>query len=171
MSVESYHAKTRAQIEDRGYYIQMVPYGDDTPPLVYSVGLSFAGVPSYPEIAVCGMRPEQCLDLVGAIIDAMQTGRLALDGPVICGNIVEGLDVALRPLACESVQDKLGAINTFSNGASNRAYQMFYPDRAGKFGWDPGCDPQYAKLQGGYLEVEGDTPVNRVDLSAGPRPN
>jgi hypothetical protein len=80
--------------------------------------------------------------------------------PCLFDRIVEGYDVAFRPVDRDSAAD-VGKVAGAVLGTFD-GIQMFLPDPAGRFPWQAECDPAYARIQTQILETVGEEPQARA---------
>jgi Domain of unknown function (DUF4262) len=148
--------------EDRAIAAKVAEHGwtaigvdDYDPSFVYSVGLMYSA--KHPEIIIFGLK-DQNYALLAAVIKLIEQGKsFAVPG---------GYDDAMDdvPLAVGEVHPSqhevfLGYAMAYCRHRGDigglRAVQVFWPDREGKFPFDPDCEPGVA-IEQPLLHVPAD---------------
>lgn len=133
-----------ADVAAHGLHIAHVEAGPAGPGHSYSVGL-WEGF-GQPEVVVFGLAPAVARDLLDLIADEADGGRLFPAGSrsrdLVHAHAVQFLAVPLEarqlwlPLACRAY-----------GGTAFEAVQLVYPDRHGRWPWDPQAPAGFAALQ------------------------
>src|SRR5690348_3985724 len=132
---EDFDAKTLALIERHGYAVIKVREDDEGPGFAYSVGLEISF--QHPEILMIGLD----VDLMHRILN--DVGAFVARGtPIACGrrydDFLEGYDCIFREVPRESLEQYVG--RALAIEGEPRVLQLIYPDAAGLFPWEAGCD-------------------------------
>lgn len=156
-AMEEIIAQHKANIVKSGFTVQAVLGDENTPPYVYTIGLTQTF--KHPEIFLVGIHPQHAMGLVVDVIRMIKQGE-RFDQPVFAPGIIPGYEIPFRPIAEEDVLDHsamgLELIGPFD------AVQMFYPDHAGHVPWEDECEEAYRGQL--FFEIEGDIPVRNITL-------
>jgi hypothetical protein len=136
--------RVRADIERHGWHVVIVPPEGDSPGWAHTIGL-FARY-QHPELLVFGSEPRQLGALLNALGERVRGGRRFAAGEDAEG-ILAGLLFALREVAPRWVGVFLGNAAWHYQREDFPVLQGFWPDRAGRFPWDPDCAPEVAAEQ------------------------
>lgn len=115
-----------------------LPIGDVS--MAYTIGLADAGLP---ELLVFGLPPQVALVILNDAAQRLRKGRLPTDTLLT--------ELATLPTVFKAVAPAIA--EDFIIQANNRAsralpaLQLIWPDRAGRFPWEPGADPHFAEVQ------------------------
>lgn len=139
MNLEDYWSRFLRIIESEGWAVQSVFGADDSLPFSYTVGLSAQG---FPELILVGIGAQTATHLLNTAAARLRDGSFS-------GRADEPLErVANATLIPKDVKDdpawtaRMATRYAAQLGHSVRLVQLVYPDRAGKFPWDEGCDPR-----------------------------
>ncbi|MEY4674506.1 MAG: hypothetical protein RL148_2290 [Planctomycetota bacterium] len=124
----------RRQVEAEGCHVELV--ADDSGEVVcaHTVGLARDG--RHPELVVFGLDAEQSLALFDAVMEELDAGRKFEPGREYQG-IVQRYPVAVREVAPAN-RAVFEAAVAFHGNATFPMLQVFWPDKQGRFPWDPG---------------------------------
>lgn len=145
-SLEQVLDKQRSIIKEIGWTVMAVFGTPNQPGFAYTVGLSDH---SQPELMVIGLPPQTAHYVLNKMAK-MATGN-SLPNP-------RGLvhEVTNTPLSLRQDDDEatMGELCRFAQqwseeqrGRPCRIMQVIYPDEAGKFPWEAGCDPTVRDIQ------------------------
>jgi hypothetical protein len=137
-------------IRQHGCHIVGILRDEQGPQYAFSVGL-FANY-GHAEIVIFGLRSDTALTVINDIRDRAASGHKFAAGDV-CDDILEGHKVCFCEVPLPAYDCYLGTAIWFY-AKSPRPFpclQMVWPDRYGRFPWDPGCVP----------EVKADQPLLR----------
>jgi hypothetical protein len=155
--IESLIAKHRVSIAKHGFTVQAVLPSEDTPPYLYTIGLTKTF--GHPEIFLVGLRPEDAMGMIHDIVNLIRGGS-RFDKPMFASGIIPGYEIPFIPMTDESVIDHsamgLELIGPFDG------VQMFYPDRNGYVPWEKECDEAYRSQL--FFDLEGDLPRRNITL-------
>lgn len=134
----------RHNISAHGWHVVLVQEDAEAPAFAYSIGLH-AGY-GQPEILISGLPT----DLMHGLINDI--GRRVVKGEDFtaekrCGALLEGYDCVFRPVARRHYPDHFGYARWYYEGDGFPVMQCFWPDKAGRFPWEPECDPGLRGLQ------------------------
>jgi hypothetical protein len=136
--------RVRADIERHGWHVVIVPPEDDAPGWAHSIGLTERF--DHPELLVFGSAPQQLGGLVNALGARVRAGRTLAAGDEL-DDVLEGLPFAIREVAPRWVPVFLGNAAWHYQREDLAVLQGFWPDRAGRFPWQPGCLREVAREQ------------------------
>jgi hypothetical protein len=130
-------------IEEHGWFCTAVfdPDGK-APEFAYSVG--FTETLGQPEFIVFGLPTEVANAILWDVFRALKAGRVPEDGQS-WPDLVVGYDCVIRHVHPTQVtREHLNSAIWFWGDPAVRgepltAYQIVWPDRDGRFPWDPGC--------------------------------
>lgn len=131
---------------DRHSWAAILVY-DVSPSFVYSVGLMFSF--EHPELIIFGLDDEG-RKVLRAIVEDIRSGRSFADPSAYEGVLAEGL-IATRPVHPSQHERYLGYAMGYCREQGRigelEAVQVFWPDQAGRFPFDPGCDDAVYRAQ------------------------
>lgn len=152
--IDEYLTRTRAIIEEHGWAIQAV-VGSAQEGGGYSYTIGLTETLGHPEIFMVGFDPQLCQRLLNDVGNLIRNGA-DFRQPCLDARVIMDFNVAFRPVDPESVA-RYGNVGTALLG-DYEAVQLFLPDASGRFPWDEGCDPAYAKVQTGTVKTIGPIP-------------
>lgn len=122
-------------IEEFGWHVVLVPDDEEGPGFAYSIGQE-------PEVVVFGLEP----DILHAIVNAAgEAEAIPVDVPLT--GYLEGCPVVFKRVSKERYKDVFGYALWYHEGDGFDALQCVWPDKAGKFPWDPGFRKDLLPLQ------------------------
>ena len=144
MQPDEIDLRVRADIERLGWHVVIVPPERDAPGWAHSIGL----VERYghPELLVFGSEPRQLGALVNALGERVRGGRRFAAGEEAHGVLAE-LPFAFRAVAPRWSNVFLGNAAWHYQREDFPVLQGFWPDRDGRFPWDPTCAAAVAAEQ------------------------
>jgi hypothetical protein len=116
------------------------------PPFAYSVGLFYSL--GHPEVIVTGLPQKSAQVVINAV--GRRAGTAA---PVECGlnylDILHEFPVSFRPVSFSRYPTYVGYAMWFYRHIASAfpLLQLYWPDRGGRFPWDPGFEPSLAVQQ------------------------
>ena len=128
----------RANIADFGWHVMLVRADAEGPGFAYSIGLyeSFG----QPEILIVGLGTETMHWMINEIGGRLKQGeRVEAEGRIDW--LLEGHDCAMRQVAPAHYRDYLGYARWYYRGDGFPVLQCAWPDKAGRFPWEPAFDP------------------------------
>ena len=133
---DDYISTVMDTIDEYGVMIQAVFSGEGqepSPSFAYTVGLAAIGEP---EIIVFGLSPETSHHILNSM--ALPLGERAWQPGI--SHEVFGLDVPAYLLVVADSSEHLTVSNMLFGGADPiPALQLVYPDKNGRWPWEPGC--------------------------------
>jgi hypothetical protein len=138
--------KFLADIEKYGWNVTNVfRKGDETgPEWAYSTGL-FCSC-EHPEIVIFGLELENMQKIINNIGSEVRRGARFDQGAEYHG-IFARCACRFRPVEAIHYRDYLGWAIWFYEGGPFPVLQCFWPDREGRYPWDPGCDSSVSAAQ------------------------
>lgn len=133
-----------AQIEDHGWRTTGVAGRPGYPAFAYTTGLWLTHGIS--ELICFDLPPETCHNLFGLVARAAAAGRhFAANTPV--PGLLEGEAVWFLPVDRAQADAYLPASRWFYRDAEFPAWQLVWPDAAGRFPWQDGFEPGLVGVQ------------------------
>jgi hypothetical protein len=133
----------RADVEQHQWVVlEITP--DKGPEYGYSVGLTRSF--NHPELAVVGLDDDTMQDLVNEIGEAIANGAVFADGST-SGEFLEGYDVTFRALPATLRASHFAWADRLYGDADFSVLQVVYPDRKGRWPWDPASAADFRKGQ------------------------
>jgi len=128
--------------------------GQDTrldPSFAYTVGMTESL--HHPELLMIGFQPGMMMKLMNDVGALIRGGQRFEDWSQST-TVIQNYPVYFRavPLTLARHWAKL-ASERYRNRGHFQLLQMFLPDAAGKFPWDPDCDPKMARGQDHLMEA------------------
>jgi len=116
------------------------------PPFMFSVGMYYSL--GCPEFVVVGLPHAAAMGLINNIGDAVRGGR-RVECDVPQSDFVANFDIVLKPVEETNYREYLGFGLWFYKLLPHRfpCWQVFWPDREGRFPWNAGCQPAIVALQ------------------------
>ena len=122
-------------------------HSDQTCPVYsFSVGLYFTL--QHPEVVVMGLPHKVAQETINHVGLLIKSGsRFVADQRY--DNILDGFDVVFRPVSLKRYRDYLGYGIWFYRSLPQPfpALQLVWPDKAGLFPWECGCDQRFQAMQ------------------------
>ncbi len=108
------------------------------PPYVFSVGMYYTL--GSPELVVVGLPHEVAMGVLNGIGEAVRDGRQLVCNDPMAG-FLDGFDVVMKPVAPTNFKEHLGYGVWFYRSLPQGfpCWQVFWPDRTGRFPWSEGC--------------------------------
>jgi Domain of unknown function (DUF4262) len=132
--------QVRANVRRHGWHATAVT---ETPPWVYTTGL--AGTYGHPELLVAGLAPGTAHGLLSAAARLVRDGRRLEPGTDIA-RVARGFPVRAADVWRGSCRLSFGVADRYY-GRPVPVRQILWPDPAGRFPGEPGCDPEMAAVQ------------------------
>jgi hypothetical protein len=130
----------KSDVEKYGWTVALFEKSTATPSFAYTIGLwkTF----NHPEIVVFGLP----INILYTILN--DAGELVKGGKGLLLNvdnndILINLPVQLRRVDASNIPDYFGFAQWFNEYEPFPALQLFWPDKAGKFPWEPTYDEKY----------------------------
>ena len=110
----------------------------------YSTGLYFRF--RHPELLIYGLPFDSMLQVIDTLAYQVRAGKTYSVG-IPYKDIFEERRCRFQPVDKIYYRDRLGASNWFYESDKYPTLQIFWPDNAGLFPWDKGCDPAVRDAQ------------------------
>jgi hypothetical protein len=127
---------------------QAIGVFDDEPPFVYTCGLMTTF--QHPEAIIFGLGSETGHSVLSSMVHEMRRGQ-SFAAPGNYEGVLVDLPIAVRPVHRSQHELYLGFAMGHCRYTGNPggllAVQVFWPDKAGKFPFDAGCDQVARTLQ------------------------
>lgn len=136
----------RETIAEYGWYVALVDDEGDGPETRFAYSIGMVETLGHPEVLVLG----QPIELMAYLIN--EVGERARDGaPCPVDAPIEGLlddyTCVLRPVDPSHYDDYLGYGLAYAKTREFPVLQLVWPDKDGKFPWEPDCHEALAELQ------------------------
>jgi hypothetical protein len=145
--------KIFSNIREHGCHIVGIGSDDKGPQYAFSIGL-FLNY-GQPEIVLFGLRPEQQGALINDVRDHAARGEcfVASDRS---DKFLTDYDVCFVEYPLEAYADYLGTANWFYQSLPKPfpCVQMVWPDRGGRFPWEPGYDKRLEAIQPIFASID-----------------
>ena len=140
-------------VEKYGWHCLKV--GGEAPEFAYSVGLWKSM--NMPEIIMFGLPLDHSHAMLGNVVDVVRAGASIFDGARLA-DVMNNFDVAVRSVHPSHIGDHFGFARWFKRieGRSEdvEAFQVFWPDREGRFPWEADFDKYFDGMQPLLFEVK-----------------
>ena len=150
-------AEIAASIEQHGWHaiaVERDPDDEASVGFTYTIGV--AHTIGHPEIVICGLSSTTTYRALSDAIDDIRAGARFAVGRTY-SQLFEGFEVAVRDVHQTQVAMHLGYAVSFyrlySKPARLTAVQLYWPDKAGRFPFERGCDSDVVALQP-QLDIE-----------------
>jgi hypothetical protein len=114
------------------------------PTHAYSIGLveNF----THAELIIVGLPAESAVEFLAHAVSLVSRGRHFADGERAT-DLFPGAAAILRRVGEQHLGEYMGEAVTRYGGSDFGALQIVYPDRAGRFPWESGCDLKLRLVQ------------------------
>jgi hypothetical protein len=136
--------KLLADVAGHGWHVVGVLEDDEGPGYAFSVGMFHTL--GHPEILLMGLQHSVAHRLVNDMGDAIRRGERYEPGQKYDG-LAAGFPLAFVSRARRYYREYLGYALWLYQGPEFPALQCVWPDKAGKFPWEPGYDSRFFDLQ------------------------
>jgi len=133
----------RTDVEQHQWVVLKVD-AETTADYGYSVGLTRSF--GHPELVVVGLDDDTMQDLINEIGDAVAGGAAFRDGST-SPDFLEGYDVTFRALPPSMRATHFAWADRFYGEGDFSVLQVVYPDRRGRWPWDPAVAADFRKGQ------------------------
>ena len=134
--------KVHDDVRDYGWHVIWVFNAE--PEFAYTIGLHRTF--GQPEVIVFGLPRKVAHSVLNAVAEEVRSGRTFASGSV-SGEILEGYEVAFRPVPLAAYEEHLGWGLWFYGEPTFPVLQLVYPDRDGHFPWHPGVADSFRAAQ------------------------
>ncbi len=133
-------------VRAHGWHCIAVEESMDEPGFAYTIGLGATF--QHPEIVVVGLPRDVAHQLLADIANDLKKG-IRCSPEKARDDLLEGLSVAFREVHHTQIEARMGGAMAFYRKArlALTALQLFWPDKQGRFPFEPGCDFKVCLLQ------------------------
>jgi len=135
-------------IARHGWHVLGVLASADKPPFAYSIGMM--PTLAHPEIVVFGLDHRLCATIINTMGKEIRQGR-SFREPGLYEGLIEHFACKIRPVAQASHANHLGYAmwhhRHIKQACPLEAVQLLWPDKAGLFPDEPGCNRGIIALQ------------------------
>ena len=131
-------------VENVGLHVITVPEDDVGPGFAFSIGLW----ENYeqPEVVVFGLPPEVAIELINGVADDVDDGKRFAHGQQAEG-LLQHYPVRFLAVPRERYAEFLGTASWAYEGDDFPAVQLVWPDKQGRWPWDPGVRDGFREMQ------------------------
>jgi len=134
----------RQHIDEFGWHVVLIEAEDDLPPFAFSIGLHRTF--QHPEIIMFGMSPRQLHAFINECGHQIKAGkRMPTDQHV--HDILEGYPCVFKNVPRDQYYDHVGYARWYYEGDDFPLIQLVWPDRDGRFPWDPAASESFRHRQ------------------------
>lgn len=144
--MEAFQAKVERDMRDYGISVIGVARSSDSPTFTYSVG--FFQIDS-PEVIIFGLDPRIATTLLNDLYSKVVEGKIKPRDWLV-DTTLANLPVTFRRADPDVIDEWMTAAFAWSRKKTRRDPEclvMVWPDREGKFPWDPGFDTKFEGVQ------------------------
>lgn len=143
---DDHDAKLLTDIERVGWHVVHINSDEGGPAFTFSVGFYYTF--QQPEILIMGLRHDVALSLLNIAVVQMAGGKTFKPFERV-SSFAETYDCAFAPIEIEQYRDYLGYAIWFYRGLPQPfpALQLVWPDKQGRFPWEPDYDERFFSLQ------------------------
>jgi hypothetical protein len=136
---QSYLDRIREVIRSQRWAVQAV---SAEVPFAYTVGLTQRGLP---ELAIAGLPPELCMQLLNRLATRMVDEGLELQDGAKVDKIAQGFAVTVHEVDADVAQEVFRVAGSMYGTV--KAWQVFWPDAQGLFEGEEGFDAKFRGRQ------------------------
>lgn len=130
----SYAERVRADVAEFGCHIAALTDDDGQPMCAFTVGLLTTH--GHPEVVVFGLELDKAEDLLDIVQEQVEAGARFEPGPKY-DNLLRTYHCVMKPVAARHVPMFTAAVE-FHGRSDVPMLQLFWPDRQGRYPWEPG---------------------------------
>lgn len=149
-AIDALRQQTVDTIDRVGWQAVGVFASETTPTFTYTVGLTHSY--DHPEIILFGIDIKNAQAILVDVVDMIKRGKSIVEGRRY-SKFVRKFDVIFREASPERIDGYLNAAIWYYGGRDFRALQMFWPDQAGCFPWDPAYNQRFSSIQPVLFDV------------------
>lgn len=144
---DEYDQRLLDDVKRVGWHTLHIQAEEGSPPFSFTVGHFYKE--NHPEIIVIGLKPETAQQLLDIAALKIAGGKARIEPHREYSDFTESLSLRFIPVSLEHYREYLGYANWFYGSLPGPypALQMVWPDKAGRFPWEPGFDTTFAPLQ------------------------
>ena len=144
------------QFRGPGWAVLAIPEDEEGPPFAYSIGMY--RTLGHADVILIGQKIEAMHAIINHIGEQVRGGQRFEDGGVY-PDILEGFDVCFRQVPPARYPEYLGYGRWFYKGDDFPVLQCVWPDRQGRFPWDPGAPEGFRARQPVLSPRQGSAPT------------
>lgn len=134
-----------ADVDTDGLHIEKVTAEKKgAPAWAYSIGIH--KTMQQPDIILFGLRPDTMAQLIENTVERMREGVVYGDG-LEDEELLQGYTCVFKSVREIWYDVTVKHARWFYGGSAFPLLQLYWPDRNGKFPWDPKCQPEVRALQ------------------------
>ncbi len=133
------------RLEATGWFVNMIAADDSGPGFAYSFGLYRTF--QYPEIILFGLPEDVMHQLINDIGRQLRSGSPGYWDGSESSDLLEGYRCQFRRVVPGWYKTTLTWASWFYRSSDFPALQLFWPDKAGLFPWEQGCNERVRDLQ------------------------
>lgn len=132
--------KILADVEESGLHVRRIKGDEEYPEFAYTVGL--ARGTGQAEVIVVGLPADVAQELLNRVADLVDEGRRFVAGDRAT-DIADGFPVEFRAVTAKQGEAHLRWAHWLHGDAPFDIVQLVYPDRHGRWPWDPATDSAF----------------------------
>jgi hypothetical protein len=145
MKLSPTEQKILNDVDNNGLHVAKVtPEKKSSPAWAYSIGIH--RTLQQPEIILFGLRGETMQQLINNAVEQMHSGVVYSDGSED-DELLQGYTCVFKTVREIWYDVTVPHARWFYGGSAFPLLQLYWPDRNGKFPWDPKCQPEVKALQ------------------------
>lgn len=135
-------------IEEYGWHVVAVTSSPEGPPFAYTIGLMDSY--DHPELILLGLDPRTTHEIYKTMVEEIKQGRSFAE-PLRYEDVIVGYACATRPVHPSQQSEYFGYglwyRHHIGRAGTLQSVQVCWPDRQGRFPWEPGCEDVAVRLQ------------------------
>ena len=145
MKLSATEQRILADVDNDGLHIEKVsPDKKSSPNWAYSIGLH--KTMQQPDVIIFGLRPNTMEQLIENTAQRMRDGVVYADGTED-DELLQGYTCVFKTVREIWYDVTVKHARWFYGGSNFPLLQLYWPDRNGKYPWDPKCQPEVKALQ------------------------
>src|SRR6185369_10283594 len=145
MKLSATEQRILANVDNDGLHVEkVVAPKKGSPGWAYSIGLH--KTMQQPDVIIFGLRPETMEQLIENTAERMREGVVYADGTQD-EELLQGYTCVFKSVREIWYDVTVKHARWFYGGSAFPLLQLYWPDRNGKFPWDPKCQPEVRALQ------------------------
>lgn len=142
-----YDKQLHSQIDELGWHNVHIAEENGMPAFAFTLGHFHKQ--NHPELIIIGLPAETAHELLNIAVVKIVGAKEAIEPYKKYNDFTESLSVAFVPVDLEHYGEYLGYANWYY-GSMPKPFpvmQMVWPDREGKYPWEPGYDKSFLQIQ------------------------
>jgi len=144
MKLSAAEQKILNDVDKYGLHVMKVMPEKKAPGWAYSIGIH--RTQQQPEIIIFGLRGETMQQLINNTAEQMRSGMTYQDDTED-DELLQGYTCVFKSVREIWYDVTVGHARWFYGGSNFPLLQLYWPDRNGKYPWDPKCQPEVKALQ------------------------